>query len=68
MHIANYILLANLLLTGLANNSTTEGYRVEKPHQLNAVQSQALAQTSNPSNECSNDGQSPFPGCGRRDL
>lgn len=68
MHIANYILLANLLLTGLAHNPSTGEYRVEKPHQLNAVPRQALAQESNQNNDCSVDGQSPFPGCGRRDL
>lgn len=67
MHIANYILLANLLFTGLAHNSSTGGYRVEKLHQLDAVQRQVLAQESNQSNDCSIDGQSPLPGCGRRD-
>lgn len=67
MHIANYILLANLLFAGLASNSPNGGYQVEKPHQFDSVQKQALAQESNQSNDCSNDGQSPLPGCGRRD-
>jgi hypothetical protein len=67
MHIANYILLANLLFAGLANNSPNGEYQVEKPHQFDAVQKQALAQASNQSNECSSEDQSPPPGCGRRD-
>lgn len=69
MHIYGAIVLANLMVTGLANHSQNVGFRFIKLHQSDSVQqqlSELLAQNSNLENECPNDGQSPPPGCGRR--
>jgi len=66
MHIPSAIVLANLLIAGLVNNSTNAEYRFEKLHQSDSVQQQLSAQHSNLEKDCPNDGQSPLPGCGRR--
>ncbi len=69
MHIYSAIVLANLMVTGLASHSQNVGFRFTKLYQSDSVQQQLLellAQNSNLENECPNDGQSPPPGCGRR--
>jgi hypothetical protein len=67
MHIYSSLLLANLLVTGLAINSPKGEYHAEKLHQSNSVQQQLLAQNSNEQNDCPSSGQSDARGCPRRE-
>lgn len=61
------ILLASLLFTGLAANSPQFGSDAGRPQSSDV---DALAFTAKPlstQNGCPDRGQSPLPGCGRRD-
>jgi hypothetical protein len=67
MQIYSSILLASLLFTGLAANSPQFGFRAERP-QLSNLDVQSFAtKPSSTQNGCPESGQSPLPGCGRRD-
>lgn len=67
MPIYSPILLASLLVTGLANSFSAVEYPSLKLYQFDLVQQQLLAGQAKRIIDCSKNGQSPPPGCGRRD-
>lgn len=67
MPIYSPILLASLLVTGLANSFSAVEYPSQKRAQSDLVQQQLLAGQTKRMIDCSKNGQSPPPGCGRRD-
>lgn len=60
------LLLTSLLFTGIAANSPYFGSRA---HRLNPsdFETQSLTTESSAQSDCRDNGQSPLPGCGRRD-
>lgn len=60
------LLLTSLLFTGIAVNSPQLGSGAEMPHQ-SAFEVQPLTNESSAQSNCPDRGQSPLPGCGRRD-
>ncbi len=68
MHIYSSILVASLLVLGLAVDRRYVGVRSERLQQANWVRRQLLAQDSSNSSDCSDSSKSPLPGCGRRDT
>jgi len=67
MPIYSPILLVSLLVTGLANSFSNVEYPSEKLYQSDLVQQQLLTGQAKRMIDCSKRGQSPPPGCGRRD-
>ncbi len=60
------ILLASLLFTGIAVNCPQIASGTENLHQSD-FEAHSLTNESSAQNECPDSGQSPLPGCGRRD-
>ena len=60
------LLLTSLLFTGIAVNSPQLGAGAQGFHQP-GFETQSLTNTSSAQSDCRDSGQSPLPGCGRRD-
>lgn len=68
MHNYRSILLASLLMTGIAMSTSLEGFHSQALHQSGFDQQfTTVASESSRQKDCPDDGQSPPPGCGRRD-
>jgi hypothetical protein len=67
MQIYSSILLASLLFTGLAANSPQFGFRAERPQPSDFGVQLLTTKPSSTQTGCPDSGQSPLPGCGRRD-
>ncbi|MGB5960381.1 MAG: hypothetical protein WBG73_06955 [Coleofasciculaceae cyanobacterium] len=68
MNIYSTLLLGGLLVTGIANHSPNIIYRADNSRHFISVQRPINPQSINLEKECSNEGNGPMPGCGRRDL
>ncbi|WP_390465055.1 heterocyst-inhibiting protein PatX [Allocoleopsis franciscana] len=67
MQIYSSILLASLLFTGLAVNSPQFGSRAGTPQPSDLDAQSFTIKQSIAQKNCPESGQSPLPGCGRRD-
>lgn len=67
MQIYSSILLASLLFTGLAANSPQFGSGAARPQASDFGVQLLTTKPSSTQKNCPDNGQSPLPGCGRRD-
>jgi hypothetical protein len=67
MQIYSSILLASLLFTGLAANSPQFGSGAARPQPSDFGVQLLTTKPSSTQKDCPDSGQSPPPGCGRRD-